>query len=557
MAGIEAGKTWSRIGAEVAPTSSAASGVWGDLNEVSEYIAGGTWPAPKDGWFYIFNYQPGTYGTNPTDIGVNSSTGQVIFSGESFNPTLAEYAATWAIIDSSGTLDTSSQPIVRATTYAYDVYGAGGGLQLDANSSGEWLTPFLFQGSSQFNAGMWMFESDGTSKFTPAGFGQTTTGYSFGWLCAKFDSNDRPVYSYQTTSSVSSNDQYEIWCFPNTFPASPSGSATWKVRVYPSSYTGYPYYNKFKPDGGIVVGASDDVYIAFQKGLDAGLYAGSVGAYPWALAKYNSSGTRQWMYYYGMSYGGSFKTGYQKMCSIDSSDNVYLTGYNADNGTSGTPAIMQKVDSSGTHQWHRCFYNTTASQGNTHPYYSAGGCVKSDGSLVIQTAYSHLDTSSTKNKALIWAMNSSGTVQWAYKISAKKTSDNSETTIFPAAIIFDDTGNYLYVNLRLNWDGRNFMMSMKIKADGTHDSTATADVWDIGGSATTNLTFTVEPLLASEYSTSNSYFSVSSGSLNSSSGYFVEGGTTSGQWFTATSGSYGSNPVDADDRPNQTLTGGI
>ena len=46
MTGIEAGKTWSRIGAEVAPTSSAASGVWGSLNEVSGYVGAGTWPSP-------------------------------------------------------------------------------------------------------------------------------------------------------------------------------------------------------------------------------------------------------------------------------------------------------------------------------------------------------------------------------------------------------------------------------------------------------------------------------------------------------------------------------
>ena len=47
MAGIEAGKTWSRIGAETAPTDSAAAGVWGDLNEVAENVGAGTWPAPK------------------------------------------------------------------------------------------------------------------------------------------------------------------------------------------------------------------------------------------------------------------------------------------------------------------------------------------------------------------------------------------------------------------------------------------------------------------------------------------------------------------------------
>ena len=49
MTGISAGKTWSRIGAEVAPTSSAASGVW-QIQEVAENVGAGTWPAPQEGW---------------------------------------------------------------------------------------------------------------------------------------------------------------------------------------------------------------------------------------------------------------------------------------------------------------------------------------------------------------------------------------------------------------------------------------------------------------------------------------------------------------------------
>lgn len=58
MAGIEAGKTWSRIGAEVAPTSSAASGVWGDLNEVAENVGAGTWPAPQAAYQFIAKVGP-------------------------------------------------------------------------------------------------------------------------------------------------------------------------------------------------------------------------------------------------------------------------------------------------------------------------------------------------------------------------------------------------------------------------------------------------------------------------------------------------------------------
>ncbi len=52
MPGISAGKTWSRIGAEVAPTSSAASGVW-QIQEVAENVGAGTWPAPLGDWEVI------------------------------------------------------------------------------------------------------------------------------------------------------------------------------------------------------------------------------------------------------------------------------------------------------------------------------------------------------------------------------------------------------------------------------------------------------------------------------------------------------------------------
>jgi len=45
VTGIAAGKTWSRIGPEVAPTSSSASGVW-TLQEAAENEGAGTWPSP-------------------------------------------------------------------------------------------------------------------------------------------------------------------------------------------------------------------------------------------------------------------------------------------------------------------------------------------------------------------------------------------------------------------------------------------------------------------------------------------------------------------------------
>ena len=57
MTGISAGKTWSRIGPEVAPTDSAASGLW-TLQEYSENQGAGTWPNPVEAWEHIVTVEP-------------------------------------------------------------------------------------------------------------------------------------------------------------------------------------------------------------------------------------------------------------------------------------------------------------------------------------------------------------------------------------------------------------------------------------------------------------------------------------------------------------------
>lgn len=59
MTGISAGKTWSRIGAEVAPTSSAASGVW-QMQEVAENVGAGAWPAPNNSDLFVIQTSTST-----------------------------------------------------------------------------------------------------------------------------------------------------------------------------------------------------------------------------------------------------------------------------------------------------------------------------------------------------------------------------------------------------------------------------------------------------------------------------------------------------------------
>ena len=79
MVGIAAGKTWSRIGPEVAPTDSAASGVW-TLQEYSENQAAGTWPSPV----YPVSYTGGTTYTYGSSTFVKfTSSGTLTLTGGS------------------------------------------------------------------------------------------------------------------------------------------------------------------------------------------------------------------------------------------------------------------------------------------------------------------------------------------------------------------------------------------------------------------------------------------------------------------------------------------
>ena len=81
MTGIEAGKTWSRVGPEVAPTSSSASGVW-TLQECSENQGAGTWPNPA---FSFAGYSGHTSGGTAGNVNLGGLAG--IFGGGSTTET--------------------------------------------------------------------------------------------------------------------------------------------------------------------------------------------------------------------------------------------------------------------------------------------------------------------------------------------------------------------------------------------------------------------------------------------------------------------------------------
>lgn len=159
MTGIASGKTWSRIGPEVAPTDSAASGVW-LLNEVSENQA--NWPQPVQSAFewlagftangstdtYTFSNIPQTYGALKLVVSMATNSG---------NP-----VQPWMRVNGSS----SANPGYYNMMYNYTPGGTswGGGSGIDQNrvrslnggaSNGTVPNPYIleydFQGYSKTN----------------------------------------------------------------------------------------------------------------------------------------------------------------------------------------------------------------------------------------------------------------------------------------------------------------------------------------------------------------------------------------------------------------------
>jgi hypothetical protein len=183
MTGIEAGKTWSRIGAEVAPTSDAASGVWGSLNEVSGYVGAGTWPAPIISWEAIatssgssvstisFTSIPQTYTNLKVMISASTSTS----SGNNFN-----------------VVTINNQPSIGYNIWHLNVYGGTNGWSTNGAAIGsEWYPAISFP-NSEGNADTLMNNAE---YFFP-GYSSTTL-----YKPSTMEGMNRKVYSYAGTQA--------------------------------------------------------------------------------------------------------------------------------------------------------------------------------------------------------------------------------------------------------------------------------------------------------------------------------------------------------------------
>jgi hypothetical protein len=135
MTGIASGKPWSRIGPEVAPTLSSASGVW-TLQEYSENKGAGTWPNPTLGhWAFVGD--PDSSGS-PADY----------YSEGGFFQTAAQASA-----------GNNEYTLIARVTGSTGITGSGvaviQGIRINGNAP--------LSGTVSYNKGFWWQYSDGVT----------------------------------------------------------------------------------------------------------------------------------------------------------------------------------------------------------------------------------------------------------------------------------------------------------------------------------------------------------------------------------------------------------
>ena len=143
---------------------------------------------------------------------------------------------------------------------------------------------------------------------------------------------------------------------------------------------------------GIAVDLSGNVYITG--------YTNSQGAgdQDVLIAKYDTSGTIQWQRVLG---GASIDRG--NNIAVDSSGNVYVSGWTQSQGAGDDDAFIAKYDTSGTLQWQRTL-------GGASGDYGWGIAVDSSGNVYV--AGQTYSQGAGSSDAFIAKYNTSGTLQW-------------------------------------------------------------------------------------------------------------------------------------------------
>ena len=357
--------------------------------------------------------------------------------------------------------------------------------------------------------------------------GGTHLGISYG-ACADNSGNQ-----YWSGLQNNSSNQQNAWLAQY----SPIGVLQWQ-RIYSGNTSG-PYARFWN-----VVSDGTNVYTAGYQSTNS-IYNSS--AQLGLVAKYNSSGTRQWSY--NIVPGSAFASGGSNSytISIDSAGNIYSAGSITTNTAGYFGGYTAKINSSGVLQWATTLIDS-ANSSNTIINYSSS--VDSSGNVYMG---GYTQPSTGGSIGFIAQLNSSGALQWSrYIFDNYTTKGVTITNVWP-----DNNGNIYVFGSGLNSSNQNvgwiakyntsgvlqfqrnlsnlvgtpsFGMGGKPRLDGNGDLcfTGSLNATSGGGSVAFAIKLPSDGSLLGTYSTSQSTFSYTVGTWTESAGTGISANTSPG-----------------------------
>ena len=474
MTGIEAGKTWSRIGPEVAPTSSSASGVW-TLQEYSENQGANSWPNPTSNWVAWF--EP-VYTSNTSyqyfedsitlDVDSNDNVAVQFLSVDSTQTPQSRYttvayingtteAQTWGKNQGVNSSTTAQQYYITymtntSTSLLFDssdeLVVAAGTISL-ANNDG-WKTVTGYNGVKGFLLMNWNKTNGAQLNYSKVIYAGADNAYVDGGLC-KGAQTATTIFSAMKNNDVGTLSI----CQTNKSDGALTSQQTWS-----------------SPSGGAVQiagGGGDNGY--------------AVGAgYAWT-----SHGGASQMYHatYITNVPGSTSNGDSYNLYITSAPSTITMGraatmssngakmYCAVYSNSATCSIVEINTSTNAITWQRSYRGTYGPQW-AEPYgivADASGNTYTIGRAFVdsnESGYAGLHT-------FIMKHNSSGVLQWTRILDFEANGSHNDTT--PNDISIDAAGEFIYVGIYAyvitGSVPTNLAVAVKLATDGSGTGTTT------------------------------------------------------------------------------------
>ena len=215
-----------------------------------------------------------------------------------------------------------------------------------------------------------------------------------------------------------------------------SGNIQWKKQFSDSNT------NQIR---GCVIDSSGNLYVAGKhQNTGASVYKGFI-------AKFNSSGAVQWQKLFGSANRVSFNS-----IAIDSSDNIYLSG-SIDSGPADN--LVVKYNTSGSIVWQK-----RVTRGSSNYWESSMSCSVDTSGNVYITGFSNHD-SSIDDQPYLLKMNSSGVFQWARYFG---NYGNSQDNRIESATCDQDYNVYMIGMDKTNIStGNKHALVVKLNSSGT------------------------------------------------------------------------------------------